>query len=263
MKRYIFLLITAAVISMTSCTRPAGQDRHNSPQRDYFQLKVFHFESAEQEALLERYFRDALLPALHRSGIKNTGVFKPVEGLQKKFIMVLIPFHSWQQFEELPSLLLADQAYQRSAEAYLDAPYDHPPYDRIESIILRSFTGSPRMALPELNTPRSERVYELRSYESATEKLHHLKVEMFNKGESELFRELKFNPVFFCEVLSSSHMPHLMYMTAHADSIAQKRNWEAFINHPEWQRMKNLDRYQHTVSSITKYLLYPTDYSDY
>jgi hypothetical protein len=27
--------------------------------------------------------------------------------------------------------------------------------------------------------------------------------------------------------------------------------------------MKELERYQNTVSSITKYLLYPTEYSDY
>jgi hypothetical protein len=159
--------------------------------------------------------------------------------------------------------LLEDAEYQQSATAYIDAPHDNPPYTRIESMILRSFSATPKMALPELTSPRAERVYELRSYEGATEKLYNLKVEMFNEGESALFQELKFNPVFFCEVLSSAHMPHLMYMTTHADTIAQKANWDAFVSHPEWDRMKNLDRYQNTVSGMTKYLLYPTEYSDY
>jgi len=130
-------------------------------------------------------------------------------------------------------------------------------------MILRSFIATPKMALPELSSPKSERVYELRSYEGATEKLYNLKVEMFNEGESDIFLELDFNPVFFCEVLSSAHMPHLIYMTTHADSTAMNENWDAFRSHPEWERMKNLERYQNTVSSISKYLLYPTAYSDY
>jgi hypothetical protein len=265
MKRVPFLLTAFALIAMTSCTQTSEQVQTDTPQRDYFQLKIFSFESQGQEAMLDSYFQDALLPALHRSGIKNVGVFKPIEGLneRKDFMMVLIPFQSLEQFEQLPALLTEDAEYQQSAQAYTDAPHDSPPYTRIESMILRSFSATPIMALPELTSPRSERVYELRNYEAATEKLYKLKVEMFNEGESALFQDLKFNPVFFCEVLSSAHMPHLIYMITHADTTAQKANWNAFMSHPEWDRMKNLDRYQNTVSSITKYLLYPTEYSDY
>jgi hypothetical protein len=270
MKNYSLLLISFAVILITSCNQTSSTietvtPQSETPQRDYFQLKIFSFESAEQEAMLDSHFQDALLPALHRSGIENVGVFKPIEGLneRKDFMMVLIPYESLEQFEQLPALLKEDTEYQLSAQAYIDAPHDNPPYTRIESMILRSFSATPQMALPELTSPRSERVYELRSYEGATEKLYNLKVEMFNEGESALFQELKFNPVFFSEVISSAHMPHLMYMTTHADTIAQQANWDAFVNHPEWDRMKNLDRYQNTVSGMTKYLLYPTEYSDY
>jgi hypothetical protein len=232
---------------------------------DYFELKIYHLDSQDQMPLLDSYLKDALLPAMHRSGIKNTGVFKPIEGLNEElnFQVVLTPFRSLEQYEKLPALLQNDQEYLEAGKAYIDAAHDAAPYARIESMIMRSFSATPKMAVPELSTPRSERVYELRSYEAATEKLYELKVEMFNEGESALFQELEFNPVFFAEVLSSAHMPHLVYMTAHADTTAQRENWDAFRVHPEWERMKNLERYQHTVSSITKYLLYPTEYSDY
>ena len=265
MRKATFLLTAIALIAMTACTQTSEQVQTEKPQRDYFHLKIFSFESAEQEASLDTYFQDALLPALHRSGIKNVGVFKPIDGLNERedFVIVLTPFSSLEQFEQLPALLKEDAEYQQSAQAYIDAPHDKSPYTRIESMILRSFSATPVMVLPELTTPRSERVYEFRSYEAATEKLYDLKVEMFNEGESAIFQELEFNPVFFCEVLSSAHMPHLIYMTTHEDTIAQKANWDAFVSHPEWDRMKNLDRYQNTVSSITKYLLYPTEYSDY
>lgn len=270
MKRTYILLMALAVIATTSCTQTGQQTETDATQaeqvqREYFQLKIYNFESPDQEAMLDEYFQNAMIPALHRLGITYVGVFKPHEELneRKNFLMVLIPFQSLDQFEKLPDQLMQDAEYVQTAEAYIDAPFDNPPYTRIESNILLAFSSVPKMVLPELNSPRSQRVYELRSYESATEKLYRLKVEMFNEGEIAIFQDLDFNPVFFCEVLSSASMPHLMYMTAHADTTAQRLNWEAFGQHPEWDRMRNLERYQNTVSSITRYLLYPTDYSDY
>jgi len=267
MKRNLLLLLATSILFLSSCKVTVDNDTSQvpAPELDYFQLKKFNFETTEQEALLDNYFGNALLPALHRAGIEKVGVFKPIEGLDEdqNYVMVLVPYQSLEQFENMPALLEKDPGYMEAASAYVDAPYDQPSFARIESFLMRAFSATPRLMLPELSTPRTDRVYELRSYESATEKLHQLKVEMFNEGESALFQELKFNPVFFGEVLSSSHLPHLMYMTAHADTTAQKENWAAFSAHPEWDRMKNLERYQNTVSNITRYLLYPTEYSDY
>jgi hypothetical protein len=270
MKKNFLILSVLSTLTLSSCVQPENQpltetDQKESSQRDYFELKIYRFDNAEQESVLDSYLSDALLPAKHRAGMANIGVFKPIEDLNEElnYLVVLTPYRSLEQFEQLPIQLLNDQEYQQAGEAYINAPFDAAPYSRIESMILRSFSATPRMALPDLNTPRSDRVYELRSYEAATEKLYELKVEMFNEGESKLFQDLKFNPVFFAEVLSSAHMPHLVYMTTHADTTAQRENWDAFRVHPEWERMKNLERYENTVSSITRYLLYPTEYSDY
>jgi hypothetical protein len=267
MKKILILLLAMGTMVLSSCTMTAESDisQESAQELDYFQLKKYNYETQAQEALLDGYFGNALLPALHRAGIKNVGVFKPIDAFNEdgEYIMLLVPYQNLDQFEEMPSILEEDVAYQEAAFAYLDAPHDQPPYTRIESFLLRAFSATPRLALPQLSSPRSGRVYELRSYEAATEKLYQLKVEMFNEGESALFQELEFNPVFFGEVLSSSHMPHLMYMTTHADTAAQAENWDAFVSHPEWDRMKNLERYQNTVSNITRYQLYPTEYSDY
>lgn len=267
MKTNLFSLLALTVFVLSSCEVAVDKEpsQASAPELDYFQLELYTYETADQEALLDSYFGSALLPALHRAGVENVGVFKPIEGLNEtmNYIMVLTPYQSLEQFEKIPSILDKDPAYLEAAKAYINAPHDQAPYTRIESFILRSFSATPQLALPELSSPRAVRVYELRSYEAATEKLYKLKVEMFNEGESALFQDLKFNPVMFSEVISSSHMPHLMYMTTHADTTAQKENWKAFVEHPEWDRMKNLERYQNTVSSITKYQVYPTEYSDY
>lgn len=270
MKRMRYLFYALLVMALSSCTQNTDQVNtealaSETVETDFFELKIYHLESPDQMTQLDSYLKEALLPAKHRAGIENIGVFKPIEGLNEEinYLIVLTPYASLEQFEQLPALLKEDQEYMQAGKAYIDAAHDAAPYARIESMLMRSFSATPKMALPELSTPRSERVYELRSYEAATEKLYELKVEMFNEGESQLFQDLKFNPVFFAEVLSSAHMPHLVYMTTHADTTAQRLNWDAFRVHPEWERMKNLDRYQNTVSNITIYLLYPTAYSDY
>lgn len=267
MKKNLFPLLALIVFVLCSCDVTVDKEpsQPSAPELDYYQLELYSYETTDQEALLDSYFGSALLPALHRAGVENVGVFKPIEGLNEtmNYIMVLTPYESLEQFEKVPDILEKDLAYLEAAKAYIDAPHDQAPYTRIESFILRSFSATPHLALPELSSPRTDRVYELRSYEAATEKLYKLKVEMFNEGESALFQDLKFYPVMFSEVISSSHMPHLMYMTTHADTTAQKENWAAFGEHPEWDRMKNLERYQNTVSNISRYLLYPTEYSDY
>jgi hypothetical protein len=253
-----FMLIVIAASLFLSARITTGE-------RDYYQLKIYRFESADQEARLDRYLEHALLPALHRAGTGNVGVFKlRDEGNEEQnAIFILIPFRSLDQIDALPGILREDGQYLQEGRDYIGSPHDNPPYARIESILLKAFSESPQLIIPHLESPRTERVYELRSYLSATEQLHERKVEMFNQGESELFRKLGFSPVFFGEVISSADMPHLMYMTVHADTTAQKEHWAAFGSHPEWQEMVANERYQNTVSHIDRVLLYPTPYSDY
>jgi hypothetical protein len=233
--------------------------------REYYQVKLYKIDSDSQENRLDQYLEFAYLPALHKAGIQDVGVFKPIEGKNEsaRFIMVFIPFSSLQEFEALEGKLKVDKEYQKAGKAYIEAPHDDPPFQRIESMLLRSFKSMPRYAVPELDSKPAERVYEFRSYEGATEFLYERKVEMFDEaGETALFKKLGFNPVFFGEVLSSALMPHLVYMTTFANEASQEKLWENFRNSPEWNNMKDLERYANTVSRITKYLMYPTDYSD-
>lgn len=254
------LFLIASLVSFSFCASSVM-----AQERDYYQVKIYKITNESQEARLDQYLESAYLPALHRAGIKKAGVFKPIEGKNETepFIMVFIPFVSLQEFEELDGKLKADENYLKAAKAYIEAPHDDPPYQRIESMLLRSFKSMPHFAVPDLDSKPAERVYEFRSYEGATEYLYERKVEMFDDaGETALFKKLGFNPVFFAEVISSAHMPHLIYMTTFSNEASQEKHWDAFRTSPEWEEMKNMERYANTVSSITRYLLYPTDYSD-
>lgn len=252
----LFLLLAACCL-ISSCD--------NTEKRNYYEIKFYRFETAAQEARLDNYLESAYLPGLHRAGIQNVGVFKlRQDGNEiQNAIILLVPFTSLEQYIEMPEKLKTDRLYLEAGSDYIESPFDDPPYSRIETILLKAFAGSPHLSTPKLESPREERIYELRSYQGATELLYERKVEMFNNGELDLFVNLGFNPVFFGEVITSSFMPHLMYMTCFNDTLSQKEHWNAFREHPDWKVMKEEKRYKNTVSNITKYLLYPTPYSDY
>jgi len=128
---------------------------------------------------------------------------------------------------------------------------------------LRAFTSQPKFFAPLFSTPKSEQIFELRSYQSATEKIHLKKVEMFNEGgESEIFKSIGANAIFYGEVLSGSEMPNLMYMTSYENMKSNEDHWKAFRDHPDWKKLSGMEEYKNTVSKINKYMLYPAEYSD-
>ncbi|MBE0653185.1 MAG: NIPSNAP family protein [Bacteroidales bacterium] len=237
----------------------------HATERTIFQLKVYTIDNVEQELQLDNFLKEAYIPALHRAGIRHVGVFKPAgdDPLHGTRMYVLIPFKDISQFEKIEEVFTKDALYQDSGIDYLNAAHDNPPYLRIESILLRAFEAMPAYGVPEFSTPHSERIYELRSYHGATEKLYTKKVEMFNKGgEAKLFIDLGFQPIFFGEVISGPAMPNLMYLTTFENKASQDQHWEMFRNSPVWEALKSDPQYENTVSHIDKYLLVPTAYSD-
>ena len=75
--------------------------------RDYFELRVYHITNKDQEAVIDDFLKNALLPALHRNNRKTIGVFKPLanDTAADKKIYVLIPHKSIKDFIELPAKL--------------------------------------------------------------------------------------------------------------------------------------------------------------
>lgn len=234
-----------------------------SAEKDLYEIKIYHLENNSQEQRVEEFLEQAYLPALERAGTNKVGVFKPVEGdsLAGKRIYVFIPYSSANEFLQLPKILEKDKLFLADGKGYIEAKHDDPAYLRMESILLQAFEGWPRFRSTDLSGPISDRVYELRSYESATEDLFKNKVKMFNEGEIEIFERLEFNPVFFGEVVAGSHMPNLMYMTAFPDMDSRNEHWKAFGEDAAWGKMSTLEEYQNNVSHIDVFLLTPTSYS--
>jgi hypothetical protein len=237
-----------------------------APKQMYYEVKIFRISGPAQEAMMDAYLKDAFLPALHRAGIPTVGVFKPIETDTAfgKMVYVFIPYKTLDQYQQLADKLGKDLVYAEAGKAFLDAPYKEPPFVRYESVLSIAFKNMPEFRIPKFATPVTERIYEYRSYESATEAKAAKKISMFNEGgEIGIFENVGANAVFYAKVIMGSQMPRLIYMTTYADMKSHDEKWAAFRVHPEWKRISGLEEYKNTTSKTKPYLLHPTSYSDF
>jgi hypothetical protein len=255
------LLIIMLLISVSFRSIVTAQ-----PKQEYYEIKIYRLKDPGKNVIIDRYLKDAFIPAMHRAGINGIGVFKPVEAdtAYGRMIYVFIPYKTLEQYDKVFSALGKDAVYQKAGKEFLDAPYNDPPFSRYESVFMKAFAKMPQFRVPVFTTPRSERIYELRSYESATEEKALKKIKMFNDGgEIGIFESIKANAVFYGQVLFGSQKPRLMYLTTYSDMKSQAAHWDAFRNHPDWVTLKAREEYLNSTSKTSAFLLHPTDYSDF
>lgn len=266
MKNSVLFKLTSGTLLLLLFTAMSFRS-YGAAKQQYYEIRIYTISGAAQEGMVDAYLKNAYLPALHRAGISKVGVFKPVEtdtAAYGKQIFVFIPFKTMEQYAELPAVLGKDKAFAEAGKSFIDAPFDNPPYERHQSILLKAFLYMPEFVAPGYTNPVTERIYELRSYESATEAKAAKKIDMFNQGgEIALFEKLKFNAVFYGEALAGNQKPNLMYMTTFSDMKSHDEHWKAFGATEEWKKLSGLEEYKNTVSKIHVNLLHPASYSDF
>ncbi|MEO8960461.1 MAG: NIPSNAP family protein [Ginsengibacter sp.] len=266
LNKKIITAFSAFTLIFTICFMNANAQNRKKTQADFYQIKVYHCTTQAQINNTEQYLKTAFLPALHKNKISKVGVFKAIDNdtAMDKRIYVFIPSPSLEKLTSLDEQFFKDRQVRSDGAAYYNLAYNEAPYDRIETILLKSFTGMPHFVTPPLTAPRTERVYELRSYESPTENLHYQKIKMFNEGsEISIFSRLNFNAVFYADVIAGCHMPNLMYMTSFNSKADRDEHWKQFSADAEWKKLAVVPEYLNSVSKHDINLLRPTEYSDF
>jgi hypothetical protein len=265
MKRRTFLKRSLAATALTGLASPALaaplKEAGGAARRDYYDVRTYRLRQAADQPRLDAYLEQAAIPALNRMGVKNVGVFTQSQPAEHPAVHVLIPYPSIELFTSATDRLAEDEVYQRAGEAYLSSPKDQPAFDRIDSCLLRAFSGIPQLELPTYSLARKPRIFEIRIYESHSESKALKKVEMFNVGEIQAMRDAGLAPIFFGQALAGADLPHLTYLLSAETREVHQDHWKVFGKHPVWQRLKNDPQYADTVSKITNRFLIPTSYS--
>ncbi|TWT77022.1 hypothetical protein Pla123a_24500 [Posidoniimonas polymericola] len=222
--------------------------------KQVIQLRTYTLVDAEAEQRLDDYLENALLPALKRQGIGPVGVLTPAEAEagQPPRVMLITPADSWAALLDAERRLDADTEYRQAAKDYLATPADKPLVKRITSELLIAFDAWPQTSVPEQKQAGKDRLFELRTYESPTEEFGRLKVEMFNSGEIPIFLDSGISPVFMGQAVVGDKLPNLTYLTVYDDADARDLAWKTFVEHADWQVLKEVKKYLGTVSKIHK-----------
>lgn len=232
----------------------------------YYEVKIYRVNGPAQAAATDKYLKEAFIPAAHKSGINNIGVFKPIETDTAfgKLIYVLVPFKTYDDYFKFASALETDAAYNAAGKDFIEATNANAPFVRYESVFMKAFADMPQMFVPKFTTAPADRIYELRSYESGSEGKALNKIKMFNAGgEIKIFEKIGANPVFFGQVLLGSQKPRLMYLTTYANMKSHDDCWAAFRAHPDWKALSSAEEYKGNTSKTKAFLCHPTDYSDF
>ena len=231
---------------------------------EFYVWQHYRLHSGPQQQRLAEFLQKAAIPALNRLGHQPIGVFTALAGAVTPSLFVLVPMRALEALATLEGALAKDADFIKGAAGYLDAPATDPAYERREVSLLAAFARFPRVEVPAQTKEKRPRLFELRTYESHSEKAHRLKVQMFEEmGEIDIFRRVGLQPVFFSHTVVGPRMPSLVYMLVHDNLAAREKNWSAFSGDAEWKKVASTPGYSNAeiVSNITTVFLQPTAYS--
>ena len=223
---------------------------------DLFELRKYTLESHARQEEFETFMAQAAIPALNRLKINTVGVFYPSDNTPAAY--VLLRHQSAETLLTATQRLAEDQAFLLAGSRFLNAPADSPAFKRCESSLMTAIDGMPRLEQP-VSATNTDRVFQLRIYESPSVATGLKKIEMFNKGELDIFRKTGLNPVFFGQTLIGPAMPNLTYMLAFDSSEHQKKAWDTLRTHPDWLTLRAIPEYadKRILSGITNIPLRP------
>jgi hypothetical protein len=266
MKRRDFLKSStgiAGLIASTSLLPALAEEAKKEMPREFYELRTYHLKAGPMASRFGNFYRDAAIPAMNRAGLNPIGVFNVVFGPESPTMRVLIPHKSLESFVTANERIHADEEYQKAGAEFINAPATNPSYVRVESSLLVSFEGFPKLEVPASTVAKKPRIFELRTYESHSHKAGKKKIEMFNTGEIAIFKRTGLTPVFFGETIVGSNMPNLTYMLTFDDLADREKKWAAFGPDPEWQKLRSQPGFSDAeiVSNISNVILRPAAYS--
>jgi len=231
--------------------------------RQYYELRKYFLEQGPQVALADKYVSGALIPALNRMGIAPVGVFNLSIGPETPVLYLVLPCSNVGTLVNAELGLRTDQEFLAAADAFWSAPAASPSFVRVESTLLIAFEGWPQLTVPPATATKGKRVFQLRTYESPSDRDHVRKVQMFHAGEFEIFRKVGFWNVFFGDALIGPRLPQLTYMLSFGDLNQMNDLWAAFRDDGDWKKLNTVADYnfEPIVSNITNLVLTPTAYS--
>jgi NIPSNAP len=265
LKRRQFLASTfaASALALAERTHAAPAGESEGKPRQYYELRTYQMRSGVQSQITAKYVAQALIPALNRMGIEPVGAFNLNLGPDTPSLYLLLPSADLGTLANAELRLRQDEQFLAAAAPFWNAPESSPAFERLESTLLIALPGWPQLVLPPPTAHKAQRIFQLRTYQSASNRDHLVKMKMFESGEFEVFQRSGFWPVFFGDALIGPRLPRVTYMVSFKDLDELNGLWKTFFNDPQWKKLTAMPEFnfEPTVSSVSNLVLTPAPYS--
>ncbi|HEX4645273.1 MAG TPA: NIPSNAP family protein, partial [Verrucomicrobiae bacterium] len=164
MKRREFLKSSAAATSvgtLTALLDAAAAEKKPDAPREFYELRLYHLRRGPKQKLFDDFYRSAAIPAMNRAGIQPVGVFNVMFGPDSPTMYVLMPHKSLESFATAMDRVHSDAEYQKAGAEFTNAPPSDPSYVRVESSLMVSIEGMPKIEVPPAATENKPRIFEL------------------------------------------------------------------------------------------------------
>ncbi len=248
---------TAAGVTAASASAAA----HAEAENQIFELREYKLRNSKtgQSKRLSEFMEQEHLPMTKRTGVSAAGYFSVYLGEDTPRYITVTAYDSMADMGKKIDARAADKAWMKAATEFGAA--DYPPFDRVESRLLRAFDGMKRIEVPKPN--EAPRFFDLRLYQQETYHDSREKMKMFNTGEIDVFRECGINPLLFGSTMVGTKMPNLVYIVFYDDETARAKAWKTFGGHPKWKEIRSTPGWSNDeiVSNIDNTHLRPLPFS--
>ena len=231
---------------------PTGRSR-------YYEFRFYRLTQGERPQRMNQFASQRLLPLLQKHKFGPSGFFNVLMGEHSPSLVGLLSYSSLAEREELWSKLGRDAEWHKAVTEF-EAPPE-PPFLGADSFLLRATSYSPDLAAsaPE----QKPRLFELRIYQSPTERQLVALHERFGGPEIKIFHRVGIHPNRYGEMVVGPGMPNLVYLTPFENLAEREKAWAAFAADKEWQQVSadSIKRGGNIVRNISITMLRGLPYS--
>jgi hypothetical protein len=235
---------------------PNGDKPMNS---SYFEFYYIHMQNGSQTTRMAKWLESRLMPICQKHGFGPMGFFNVAVGTSLPTALILFSYPSLTEMEAQWGKLNSDSDY---AAAIQEVEKDEPAFYRVESTLLRSTPFCPPFAATPAGQP-AHKVYELRTYESPTNRQLGYLHDRFGGGEIDIFHKSGIHPILYADTVFGPNQPNMAYLIPFESEAQRETAWATFNADPDWVKIRaaSVQHGGEIVRNITNMFLTPASFS--
>nr|WP_229239288.1 NIPSNAP family protein [Emticicia agri] len=220
----------------------------------YYEMRIYYCHPGKLPDLLTR-FRNHTTKIFERHGMTNVGYWVPVDNKDNALYYVLsYPSKeardaSWKAFGSDPEWKTVATESEKNGKIVA----------KVVSVFMNLTDFSPAVKAQAKNP---ERVFELRTYTAAPDKLNDL-LSRFRNHTFKLFKKHGMtNVAYWTTIEKDGAQPKLVYILAHKSEEAGKASFEAFRKDMKWVKARDeSEKNGKLTEKVESMYMTPTDFS--